>query len=286
MCTTATSGSKACARSSSLPYALWWRTSPPSLGSLPKRAWAPRPGSSWRWPASARWWSSFLRLASSPGCASLATSICTSPSAPTNSRCAPASSTRSRCTCPTSACSPWTSGRRSFSDCSACVRFPSTRPEARRTRPSWCPTSPRPRPSGCAPSSTTARTLWPLRLPLRRAWRVQRVRPRRAWRVRATRFRSRWGPALRLWPRGRRPLPATCRARPPRATCSMWAPRHGTKWAACSPALLRIPAALPTSTVSLTRSCSSRVFPTPHRWGSSSPVWLSACCKSSVSSST
>lgn len=70
------------------------------------------------------------------------------------------------------------------------------------------------------------------------------------------------------------------------ATCSMWAPRHGTKWAACSPALLRIPAALPTSTVSLTRSCSSRVFPTPHRWGSSSPVWLSACCKSSVSSST
>lgn len=70
------------------------------------------------------------------------------------------------------------------------------------------------------------------------------------------------------------------------ATCSMWALRHGTKWAVCSPALLKIPAALPTSTVSLTRSCSSRVFPTPHRWGSSSPVWLSACCKSSVSSST
>ena len=75
-------------------------------------------------------------------------------------------------------------------------------------------------------------------------------------------------------------------ARPSRATCSMWALRHGTKWAVCSPALLKIPAALPTSTVSLTRSCSSRVFPTPHRWGSSSPVWLSACCKSSVSSST
>ncbi len=34
------------------------------------------------------------------------------------------------------------------------------------------------------------------------------------------------------------------------------------------------------------KGCSSRVFPTPHRWGSSSPVWLSACCKSSVSSST
>ena len=75
-------------------------------------------------------------------------------------------------------------------------------------------------------------------------------------------------------------------SRPSRATCSMWALRHGTKWAVCSPALLRTPAALLTSTVSLTRSCSSRVFPTPHRWGSSSPVWLSACCKSSVSSST
>ena len=62
------------------------------------------------------------------------------------------------------------------------------------------------------------------------------------------------GAGIAAMAQGRRPLPATCRARPPRATCSMWAPRHGTKWAACSPALLRIPAALPTSTVSLTRA--------------------------------
>lgn len=216
MCTTVTSGSKACARSSSLPYALWWRTSPPSLGSLPKRAWrrgrvhhgggrhrhaGGHPSYVWHRRRAARRWLQASVLHRRPR---RIHAVLRHLQQEAGARALPARAV------------PWTSGRRSFSDCSACVRFPSTRPEARRTRPSWCPTSPRPRPSGCAPSSTTARTLWPLRLPLRRAWRVRRVRPRRVWRVPGDRFRSRWRPALRLWLRGRRPLPATCRARPPR----------------------------------------------------------------------
>ena len=152
--------------------------------------------------------------------------------------------------------------------------------EARRTRPSWCPTSPRPRPSGCAPSSTTARTLWPLRLPLRRAWRVQRVRPRRVWRA----------PPDSAVGGGRHcgygsGGAAACRSRPPQATCSDVGAEVWVQVGGVFAGLLRIPAALHKVRSHQQGAVLRGVCP-PHRYSSSSPVWLSACCKSSVSSST